>query len=147
MKNYSTDQIKSVALVGNAVYGKTTLAEAMAFEGGVIDRRGDVGAKNTISDYNEIEHENGSSMYSSVLYAEYNDSKVNILDTPGADDFVGGAVSSLHVADSAVLVINAQHGVEVGTEIHNRWMDKFNKPCSIVINKCDHDNEKFDKAI
>jgi elongation factor G len=146
MKNYTTDRVKSVALVGNAGSGKTTLAEAMLFEGGVIERRGDVRSNNTVSDYNLIEHENDSSIFSSVMYTEYNDCKVNILDVPGADDFVGGTVSSLHVADAALMLINAQHGVEVGTEIHSRWLDKFNKPAVILINHCDHDKAIFDKA-
>ncbi|MGC9342438.1 MAG: GTP-binding protein, partial [Bacteroidales bacterium] len=97
MKNYPTNQIKNIALLGNAGSGKSTLAEAMLFEGGVIDRRGDIGSQNTVSDYNAIEHENESSIFSSVLYTEYNNSKINILDAPGADDFVGGAVSSLYV--------------------------------------------------
>ncbi len=146
MKNYTTDQIKSVALVGNAGSGKTTLAESMLFEGGVIERRGDVDHKNTVSDYNQIEHENESSIYSTVMYTEYNDKKINILDVPGADDFVGGAVSSLHVADAAVMLINAQHGVEVGTEIHSRWLERFNKPVVLVMNQCDHDKANFEKA-
>ena len=146
MKNYTTDQIKSIALLGNSGSGKTTLAESMLFEGGVIDRRGDVGSKNTVSDYNHIEQENESSMYSSVLYTEYNNKKVNILDTPGADDFVGGAVSSLHVADTGLILINAQNGVEVGTEIHSRWMEKLKKPCVIAINHCDHDKANFEKT-
>ena len=128
MKTYTCDQIKSIALLGNSGSGKTTLAESMLFEGGVIDRRGDVDSKNTVSDYNQIEQENESSMYSSILYTEYNDKKVNIIDTPGADDFVGGAVSSLHVADTGLLIVNAQNGVEVGTEIHNRWVSDLSKP-------------------
>ncbi len=147
MKNYQTDQIKSIVLLGNSGSGKTTLAESMLFEGGVIDRRGDVDSKNTVSDYNLIEHENQSSMYSSVLYTEYNDKKVNILDTPGADDFVGGTVSSLHVADTGLMLINAQNGVEVGTEIHSRWLNKFNKPCVIAINHIDHDKANFEKTL
>ncbi|MEX0983231.1 MAG: elongation factor G [Bacteroidales bacterium] len=146
MKNYTTDRVKSVALVGNAGSGKTTLAEAMLFEGGIIERRGDTKSKNTVSDYNMIEHENDSSIFSTVMYTEYNDSKINLLDVPGADDFVGGTVSSLHVADAALMLINAQHGVEVGTEIHSRWLDKFNKPAIILINQCDHDKAMFDKA-
>ncbi len=146
MKNYTTDRVKSVALVGNAGSGKTTLAEAMLFEGGIIERRGDTKSKNTVSDYNMIEHENDSSIFSTVMYTEYNDSKINLLDVPGADDFVGGTVSSLHVSDAALMLINAQHGVEVGTEIHSRWLDKFNKPAIILINHCDHDKAAFDKA-
>ncbi len=147
MKTYSTDQIKNIALLGNAGSGKTTIAEAMLFEGGVIDRRGDVSAKNTVSDYNPIEHENESSIFSSVLFTEYNDKKINILDSPGADDFVGGAVSSLYIADTGVMVINAQNGIEVGTEIHNRWVEEFNKPMMFVINHLDHDKTNFEKTL
>lgn len=147
MKTYSTNQIKNIALLGNSGSGKTTLAEAMLFEGGVIDRRGDVDHKNTVSDYNQIEQENQTSMYSSIMYTEYNGKKINILDVPGADDFVGGTISSLHVADTGVILVNAQNGMEVGTEIHSRWLEKFNKPAIVVINKCDHDQAQFDKAL
>jgi elongation factor G len=147
MKTYSTKQIKNIALLGNAGSGKTTLAEAMLFEGGVIPRRGDVDHKNTVSDFNRIEQENQTSMYSTVMYTEYNGKKINILDVPGADDFVGGTVSSLHVADTGVILVNAQNGVEVGTEIHSRWLEKLNKPAVVVVNKCDHDHANFDKAV
>ncbi len=147
MKTYTTNQIKNIVLIGNAGSGKTTLAEAMLYHGGVIDRRGDVGSKNTVSDYNAIEHENESSVYSSVLYAEYNDAKINIIDPPGADDFVGGVVSGLHVAETALMVINAQNGIEVGTEIHNRWTEKFERPMVFVINHLDHDKTNFEKTL
>lgn len=147
MKTYSTKQIKNIALLGNAGSGKTTLAEAMLFEGGVIPRKGDVDHKNTVSDFNQIEQENQTSMYSSIMYSEYNGNKINILDVPGADDFVGGTVSSLHVADTGIILVNAQNGVEVGTEIHSRWLEKFNKPAVVVVNKCDHDHANFDKAV
>lgn len=146
MKNYTTNQIKNIALLGNSGAGKTTLVEAMLFESGVIDRRGDVDHKNTVSDFNLIEQENQTSMYSSLMYAEYNGAKINILDTPGADDFVGGTVSSLHVADTGVILVNAQNGVEVGTEIHSRWLERLNRPAIVVINKCDHDQANFEKA-
>ncbi len=147
MKNYTTNQIKNIVLLGNAGSGKTTLAEAMLYQGGVIDRRGDVGNKNTVSDYNAIEHENESSIYSSVLYTEYNDKKINIIDPPGADDFVGGVVSGLHVAETAVMVINAQNGLEVGTEVHNRWAERFERPMIFVINHLDHDKTNFEKTL
>ncbi len=146
MKTYSTDQIKNIALLGNSGSGKTTLVEAMLFEGGAIPRRGDVDHKNTVSDFHQIEQENETSMYSSVMYTEYNGKKINILDVPGADDFVGGTVSSLHVADTGVILVNAQNGVEVGTEIHSRWLEKFHKPAVVVVNKCDHDHANFEKA-
>ncbi len=147
MKTYSTSQIKNIALLGNAGSGKTTLAEAMLFEGGVIERKGSVEQKNTVGDYHPIEHENQTTMFSSVMYTEYKDQKINILDSSGADDFVGGTVSSLHVADTGLLIINAQNGIETGTEIHSRWLERFNKPAVIVMNKCDHDGAQFEKAI
>jgi len=147
MRTYTTNQIKNIALLGNSGSGKTTLAEAMLFEGGMIDRKGDVEHKNTVGDYHPIEHENQTSMFSSVMFTEYKDQKINILDSSGADDFVGGTVSSLHVADTGVLIVNAQNGVEVGTEIHSRWLERFNKPAVIAINKCDHDSAQFEKTI
>ena len=128
MKTYQTDKIRNIVLIGNGGSGKTSIAEAMLFEGGVIDRKGTVNAKNTASDYNEIEHENLNSVFSTVLYTEFNDHKINIIDTPGADDFVGGVISSFSAADLAVMTINAQHGVEVGTEILNRRCQNYNKP-------------------
>ena len=146
MKTYSTNQIKNIALLGNSGSGKTTVSETMLFEGGVIARRGDVGSKTSVSDYHKIEQDNQTSMYSSVMYTEYNGKKINILDVPGADDFVGGTVSSLHVADTGVVVVNAQNGVEVGTEIHIRWIAKFSKPAIFLVNKCDHDHANFEKA-
>jgi elongation factor G len=147
MKTYLTNQIKNLVLLGNAGSGKTTLAESMLFEGGVIDRRGDISTKNTVSDYNQIEHENGSSVYSTVMYTEYNDKKINFIDVPGSDDFVGGTIAGLHIADTALLLINAQNGIEVGTEIHNRWVESFAKPMVIVINHLDHDKANYDKAL
>ncbi|MBN1186154.1 MAG: elongation factor G [Bacteroidales bacterium] len=147
MKTYQTNQIKNIVLLGNSGSGKTTIAEAMLFEGGVIDRRGTVEGKNTVSDYNQIEHETASSIYSSVLYTEYNNCKINILDAPGLDDFVGGAISSLHIADMGVMLINAQNGVEVGTEIHARHAERMGKPLMFIVNHCDHDKANFEKAI
>src|SRR5512137_1375773 len=108
MKTYQTDQVKSIALLGNSGSGKTTLAEAMLFNGGIIERRGTIDGKNTVSDYRPIEHENGNSIYSTVLYTEFLNKKINILDTPGLDDFSGGVVSSLHASDCSVLTVNAQ---------------------------------------
>ena len=147
MKTYTTDHIRNIALLGNSSSGKTTLGEAMLFNGGVIERRGSVEAKNTVSDYKPIEQENRNSVFSTVLYAEFKDKKINILDTPGLDDFSGGVVSSLYAADSVVLVINVQNGVEVGTEIHFRHADRFHKPVIIAVNGLDHEKANFEKSV
>jgi elongation factor G len=119
----------------------------MLLEGKVIERRGEVENKNTASDYADIEHENKNSVFATVLYAEYNDKKLNFIDCPGADDFVNGAIAALTVADSAVIVLNAQNGVEVGTEIHNRHVENFKKGTVLVINQLDHDKANYDKTI
>ncbi len=147
MKVYSTNQIKNFTLLGNTGSGKTTLAEAMLFEGKVIERRGEVENKNTVSDYSDIERENGSSVYASVLYAEINDKKLNFIDPSGSDDFVNGLVAALSVTDIGVMVVNAQNGIEVGTEIHNRYLEKYKKGCVLVINQLDHEKANFDKVI
>ena len=147
MKTYHTDQVKNIVLLGNSGSGKTSIAEAMMLEGGVIARKGDVDQKNTVSDFREIEHENQRSIYSSICYTEFADKKVNILDAPGADDFIGGVVSSLRVADTALMMVNAQNGVEVGTEIHHRYCEEAGKPIVYFINRCDHDHANFEKAL
>ena len=116
MKDYSTKDIRNVALLGASKSGKTTLAEAMLYEGKVIDRRGTVEDKNTLSDNDELEKLNQRSIYATPLYAEFLNAKINFIDTPGSDDFIGGAYSAFKVCESGVLVINAQQGVEVGTE-------------------------------
>ncbi|MDX9773094.1 MAG: elongation factor G [Bacteroidales bacterium] len=147
MKTYSTDHLRNIALLGNSGSGKTTLAEAMLFSGGVIERRGTVETKNTVSDYKPIEQENRNSIYSTVLYTEFMDKKINIMDTPGLDDFSGGVISSMYAADTAMLLLNVQNGVEVGTEIHFRHAEKFNKPLIIVVNGLDHEKANFEKTV
>ena len=134
MKTYQTDQIKNIVLLGNSGSGKTILGETMLFNSGSIERRGTIEGKNTVSDYRPIEHENGNSIFSTVLFTEYLNKKINIIDTPGLDDFSGGVVSSLYAADLAVMVINVQNGVEVGTEIHFRHAGSVQKPMIMVIN-------------
>lgn len=147
MKTYSTDQIRNIALIGNTGSGKTLLAESMMFEGKVIERKGTIEAKNTVSDYTEIEQQNQRSIFSTILYTEFNDRKLNIIDTPGSDDFVGGVITSMYTADTMVMVVNAQYGVEVGTEIFNRHADKLSKPMVIAVNQLDHDKANFEQCI
>ncbi|MEA3317382.1 MAG: elongation factor G [Bacteroidota bacterium] len=147
MKTYPTNEIKNIALIGNSGSGKTTIAESMLFESGSIERKGNIKGKNTLSDYNEIERENQSSVFSTVLHTEFNNKKINIIDTPGADDFIGGVLSSFKVVDTTLLVLNAQHGVEVGTEILTRYCKKYNKPIILVVNQLDHEKANFENTI
>ncbi len=147
MKVYKTEQIRNIALIGNAGSGKTTLAEAMLFEGGVINRRGEVTAKNTVSDHNYIEQEYGNSVLSTLLYTEYNGAKINVLDTPGMDDLAGGVVSSLNVTDMVLMLINATNGVESGTVAAGRHAENINVPLMFVFNQLDHDTSNFDAAL
>jgi elongation factor G len=147
MRTYQTDQIKNIVVCGNPKSGKTTLTEAMLFEGGVIERRGAVEGKNTVSDYNEIEHENENSVFTTVLYTEYADKKINILDTPGLDDFSGGLITALRPTDAALIIINGQHGVEIGTEIQGRHLESHNKPAILAVNQLDHDKANFEKVL
>ena len=145
MKVYQTNEIKNIALLGSSGSGKTTLVEAMLFESGVIKRRGSVAAKNTVSDYFPVEQEYGYSVFSTVLHVEWNNKKLNIIDCPGSDDFVGSTVTALNVTDTAIILLNAQYGVEVGTQNHFRYTEKLNKPVIFLVNqldneKCDYDN-------
>lgn len=146
MKTYQTEQIKNLLLTGSAGSGKTTLSEAMLLEGGVIERRGSIENKNTVSDYNQIEHENESSVFSTVLYSEYNDKKINFIDAPGLDDFNGNIISGFRPTDTALMVLNGQHGVEIGTEIQARYIESHQKPMMFVVNNMDHDKANFEKV-
>ena len=147
MKAYSTQNIRNVVLLGSTKSGKTTLSEAMLYEGKVIDRRGTVEAKNTVSDNAEIEQINQRSIYATPLYAEFMDTKFNIIDTPGADDFVGGAVSAFKVCDTGVLLINAQQGVEVGTQIFRRYAREYEIPLIIGVNQLDGDKANWEGTL
>jgi translation elongation factor 2 (EF-2/EF-G) len=144
MKDYSTKDIRNVALLGATKSGKTTLAEAMLFEGKVIDRRGSVEDKNTLSDNDELEKINQRSIYATPLYAEFQGGKINFIDTPGSDDFIGGAYAAFKVCESGVLVINAQQGVEVGTENFLRLADSKKLPLVVAVNQLDSEKADWD---
>ena len=143
MRVYQTNEIKNIALVGSAGSGKTTLAESMLFEAGVIKRRGTVEAKNTVSDYFPVEQEYGYSVFPTVFHVEWNNRKLNIIDCPGSDDFVGGAITALNVTDEAVILINGQYGPEVGTQNNFRYTEKLKKPVIFLINQLDSDKCDF----
>ncbi len=146
MKVYKTQDIRNIALVGSAGAGKTIFAEAMAFNGGLITRRGEIDKHNTLSDYKEVEQNQEHSIYASVLYTPWNDKKINILDAPGGDDFIGGAVTAIHVADTVLVFLNASAGVEIGAE--NAWFyaQKMNKPTIVVVNHLDQEHVNFEKT-
>jgi len=144
MKVYDDKHIKNVAFVGAHKSGKTTLAETMLFEAGLIKRRGDVESKNTVSDFHEIEHQRETSVFATPLHTEWRNYKINIVDTPGLDDFIGEIASTMRVTDTAAMVINAQHGVEVGSEITWNYIDRFGKPTLFVVNQIDHPKANFE---
>src|ERR1041384_5711590 len=143
MKIYDDKHIKNIVLVGASKSGKTTLAEAMLFLAGLINRRGTVEEKNTISDYHEIEHERGNSVYATTMHTEWRVYKINIIDTPGLDDFIGEVISSVRVCDTAVMLLNTQHGVEVGTELIWDYVDQYRKPTIFAVNQMDHEYANF----
>ncbi len=147
MKIYQTNEIKNIALLGSAGSGKTTLAESMLFESGVIKRRGSVEAKNTVSDYFPVEQEYGYSVFSTVFNVEWNNKKLNIIDCPGSDDFVGGAITALNVTDQALILINGQYGPEVGTQNIFRYTEKLSKPVIFLVNQLDRENCDFDSIL
>ena len=144
MKSYSTKDIRNVVLIGGTRSGKTTLAEAMLYEGKVIDRRGTVEGKNTMSDNTEFEQTNQKSINATPLYAEFMGKKINFIDAPGSDDFSGGALSAFKVVESSVLVINATQGVEVGTTIFSRYANQYNVPMIVAVNQLDHEKANWE---
>ena len=144
MRVYQTNEIKNIALLGSAGSGKTTLAESMLFEAGIIKRRGSVENKNTVSDYFPVELEYGYSVFPTVFHVEWNNKKLNIIDCPGSDDFVGGAITSLNVTDIALILINGQYGPEVGTQNNFRYTEKLKKPVIFLINQLDSEKCDFE---
>ncbi len=147
MKAFETNNIKNLALLGHQGSGKTTLAEAMLFEAGETTRRGTVENQNTVSDYHEIEQRRGNSVFASLMHLKWKEDKINIIDTPGFDDFIGEVIASLRVADLGIMVLNAQNGVEVGTEIMWEYVQKFQTPTVFVVNQVDNDKANFDDTV
>ena len=147
MKVYQTNEIKNIALLGNDGSGKTTLTEALLYESGIIKRRGRITAKNTVSDYFPVEQEYGYSVFSTVYHVEWNGKKLNIIDCPGSDDFVGAAMTALNVTDTAILLLNGQYGPEVGTQNHFRYTEKLGKPVIFLVNQLDSEKCDFDQVL
>ena len=147
MKIYQTKEIKNIALLGSKGSGKTTLAEAMLYECGVIKRRGTVAANNTVCDYFPVEKEYGYSVFSTVFYAEFLGKKLNVIDCPGADDFVGSAITALNVTDTGVILVNAQYGVEVGTQNIFRTTSGLNKPVIFAMNQLDGEKADYENVL
>ncbi|MDD4490152.1 MAG: elongation factor G, partial [Paludibacter sp.] len=147
MKVYQSNAIKNISILGSSGTGKTTLVEAMLYESGVIKRRGSVDGQNTVSDYFPVEKEYGYSVFSTIIQTEWLEKKLNFIDCPGSDDFIGGVVTSLNVTDTALILLNAHYGVEVGTNNHFRYTDKFHKPVIFVVNQLDHEKADFDRTL
>jgi len=147
MKTYTTEQIRNIALIGNTGAGKTTLAEAMLYGGGILNRRGEVAAKNTASDYTAIEQDLGNSVYSTLLYTEFNDKKINIIDTPGMKAFTGAVTSSLNVVTTALCVLNSAEGIGAGTESGMRISTELKVPVIFIANGLDHENVNFERVV
>ena len=147
MASFDTSHVKNIALLGHAGSGKTTLAECMLFEAGLTTRRGTVEERNTVADFYELEKERGNSIFSKLLHTQWRGYKINIIDTPGYDDFAGEVVSALRVADTGVMLLNANFGVEVGADIIWEYTEKFKTPMVFAVNKLDQDKADFEKTV
>lgn len=147
MAEFDTSHVKSIVLLGHAGCGKTTLAECMLFEAGLITRRGSIAEKNTTGDYHELEQERGNSIFSKLMHTKWRGYKINIIDTPGYDDFCGEVLSALRVADTGVMLLNAAMGVEVGTDVIWEYTEKFKTPMIFAVNKLDHEQSDFDRTV
>src|SRR6478672_11538635 len=147
MAEFDTSHVKNIVLLGHAGSGKTTLAECMLFEAGIINRRGSIAERNTTGDYHELEQDRGNSIFSKLLHSKWRGYKINILDTPGYDDFVGEVISALRVADTGVMLLNATMGVEVGTDVIWEYTEKFKTPMIFAVNKLDHDKADFQRTV
>ena len=147
MKVYQTSEIRNISILGSSSAGKTTLAEAMLFEGGIIKRRGSIKAGSTVCDYSSVEKDYGYTVFSTVFSVEWNGKKLNFIDCSGSDDFIGGAVSSMSVTDVSLMVINAQYGIQVGTINQFRFTEQFHKPVLFVVNYLDNEKADYDSCV
>ena len=147
MPEFDTSHVKNIVLLGHAGSGKTTLAECMLYEAGLITRRGTIAEKNTTGDYHELEQARGNSIFSKLMHTRWRGFKINIIDTPGYDDFVGEVISALRVADTGVMLINAAMGVEVGTDIIWEYTEQFRTPMIFVINQLDHEKADYERTL
>jgi len=147
MAEFDTSHVKNIVLLGHAGSGKTTLAECMLYEAGIITRRGSVAERNTVGDYHELEQNRGNSIFSKLLHTKWRGYKINVLDTPGYDDFVGEVIATLRVADTGIMLLNATAGVEVGTDIIWEYTEKFRTPMIFAVNKLDSDDADFDRTV
>src|ERR1035437_3873879 len=147
MPEFDINHVKNIALLGHSGSGKTTLAESMLFDAGLINRRGSIEEKNTVGDYSDLEKERGNTIFSKLLHAPWKGYKINILDTPGYDDFAGEVISALRVADTGIMLLSAKDGVEVGTDILWEYTEKFKTPTILLVNKLDDEKADFDKTI
>jgi elongation factor G len=145
--NTPSEKIRNIALLGHSGSGKTSFAETMLFEAGAVKRRGSIEAGNTVSDFTNIEKERGNSVFCTLMHAHWRDCKINIIDTPGLDDFAGEVVSALKVADTGLVMINASQGVEVSTELVWEYIQKFQTPTVFVVNQVDHEKSDFERAV
>src|SRR5947207_3438864 len=147
MAEFDTSHVKNIVLLGHAGSGKTTLAECMLFEAGIINRRGSIAERNTTGDYHELEQDRGNSIFSKLLHTKWRGFKINVIDTPGYDDFVGEVISALRIADTGVMLLNAVMGVEVGTDIIWEYTEKFKTPMIFAVNKLDDDSADYERTV
>lgn len=147
MAAFDTSHVKNIVLLGHADSGKTSLAECMLYEAGITNRKGNVAEKNTVADYHELEQERGNSIFSKLLHTKWRGYKINIIDTPGYDDFTGEVISALRVADTGVMLLNSVMGVEVGTDIVWNYTERFKTPMIFAVSKLDDENADFDKTV
>src|ERR1051325_9067491 len=147
MPEFDTSHVKNIVLLGHAGSGKTSLAECMLFEAGITTRPGRIMERNNMGDYHELEQERGNSIFSKLLHTKWRGYKINIIDTPGYDDFVGEVISALRVADTGIMLLNGVMGVEVGTDLSWQYTEQFKTPMIIAVNKLDDDTADFDKTI